>query len=123
MKDLPLAAMAAIAIGVGLIAGTALDPMPPRTITTRGGYRVLEADFHAHTRFSDGFLSPFDLVVHARRQGLHAIAVTEHNLVFPALLARWFSRATGGPSDGGARVARAAGASRPTRSRRRRSST
>lgn len=82
---------------LGVLGGAAWDvrdvPPPER----RDGYVVLEAEMHAHTRFSDGFLSPFDLVVHARRQGLHAIAVTEHNLVFPALLARWFSRATGGP--------------------------
>lgn len=83
-------------VAVGL--GTAQDVTPARDATFRGGRRVLEADFHAHTRFSDGFLSPFDLVVQARRRGLDAFAVTEHNLVFPAQWARWFSGLVGGPT-------------------------
>ncbi|MEO7328697.1 MAG: CehA/McbA family metallohydrolase [Minicystis sp.] len=87
-----------VALAVGLVAGTALDSTPPRTVETRGGYRVLEADFHAHTRFSDGFLSPFDLVLQARRRGLDALAITEHNMIFPGKMARWFSRLTGGPT-------------------------
>src|SRR5262249_54528964 len=62
-----------------------------------GGYRVLEADFHAHTRFSDGFLSPFDLVLQARRRGLDALAITEHNIVFPGKMGRWFSGIIGRP--------------------------
>ncbi len=85
-----------IAVGVGL--GTALDVEPSRAPTYRGGYRVLEVDLHAHTRFSDGLLSPFDLVLQARRRGLDALAITEHNILFPAQLGRWFSRRTGGPT-------------------------
>ena len=85
-----------VAIGLGL--GTRLDVVPPRSATLRGGYRVLEVDLHAHTRFSDGFLSPFDLVLQARRRGLDALAITEHNILFPAELGRWFSRRTGGPT-------------------------
>jgi len=86
-----------IALGLGL--GTRLDVIPERPATLRGGYRVLEVDLHAHTRFSDGFLSPFDLVLQARRRGLDALAITEHNILFfPAELGRWFSRRTGGPT-------------------------
>ncbi|MFO0608285.1 MAG: CehA/McbA family metallohydrolase [Polyangiales bacterium] len=90
-------ALSAGLFALGVLGGVAWDERDVPPPERRDGYVVLEAEMHAHTRFSDGFLSPFDLVVHARRQGLHAIAVTEHNLVFPALLARWFSRATGGP--------------------------
>lgn len=84
-------------VALGLIAGSLSDDLdiePPHEI---GGYVVLETEFHAHTRFSDGFLTPLDLPLHARRQQLDAIAVTEHNLVFPARIARWFTGLVGGP--------------------------
>lgn len=58
---------------------------------------VLDVDLHAHTRFSDGFLSPMELVLAAKRQHLDAIAVTEHNLLFPATMAAWFSELVDGP--------------------------
>ncbi len=90
--------LAVLLVAVGIVAGTALDRAPARAASFRGGYRVLEADFHAHTRFSDGFLSPFDLVLQAERRGLDVLAVTEHNITFPAVLARWFSRRVGGPT-------------------------
>ena len=64
----------------------------------RAGLRVLEVDLHAHTRFADGFLSPFDLVLQARRRGLDCLAITDHNILFPALLGRWFGRTFGGPT-------------------------
>ncbi len=90
--------LAVLALAIGVTAGTALDPVPARPPTFRGGYRVLEADFHAHTRFADGFLSPFDLVLQARRRGLDVLAITEHNIAFPAKMGRWFSRLVGGPT-------------------------
>lgn len=90
--------LAALLLAIGVVGGTARDESPSRPASYRGGYRVLEADFHAHTRFSDGFLSPFDLVVQARRRGLDALAITEHNITFPAFMGRWFSRLTGGPA-------------------------
>jgi len=77
-----------LAVLVGLVVGTAIDEAPARPVEMRAGYRVLQADFHVHTRFSDGLLTPCDLSVLARRRGLDVIAVTEHNTVFPALLAR-----------------------------------
>jgi len=85
-------------LGLGVLGGLAYDSPSPRRVVRRAGYRVLEADFHVHTRFSDGFLSPFDVVLHARRNGLDAFAVTEHNLVYPAKMSRWFSRLIGGPT-------------------------
>jgi hypothetical protein len=90
--------VAAVLFAVGLIAGTALDQVPARPASFRAGYRVLETDLHAHTRFSDGFLSPFDLVVQARRRSLDVLAITEHNIVFPGQMGRWFSTIVGGPT-------------------------
>jgi hypothetical protein len=93
----PFLAAAAL-LTFGLAAGAALDEAPARPPVVRAGLRVLEADFHAHTRFSDGFLSPFGLVLHARQRGLDAFAITEHNNLFPALMGRWFSERIGGPT-------------------------
>jgi 3',5'-nucleoside bisphosphate phosphatase len=39
------------------------------------------ADLHLHTHFSDGTWSPEELAGHARRQGLDAIALTDHDSV------------------------------------------
>ena len=39
------------------------------------------ADLHLHTLFSDGTYSPEELVFHARRCGLSAIALTDHDTV------------------------------------------
>jgi hypothetical protein len=85
---------------IGIAGGALSDPRGDavaRPVVMRGGWRVLEADFHAHTTFSDGGLSPFDLVVMAERRHLDVLAVTEHNAVFPAKMARAFSHAVGGP--------------------------
>jgi hypothetical protein len=87
-------------LAVGLAGGAISDPSGDavaRPVVMRGRYRVLEADLHGHTTFSDGGLSPFDLVVMAERRHLDVLAVTEHNAVFPAKMARAFSRAVGGP--------------------------
>lgn len=82
---------------VATLVGTVVDTPIPMQSQTRGGWRVLQVDFHAHTRFSDGFLSPPGLVLQARRRGLDALAVTEHNMVLPAKIARTFSDWIGGP--------------------------
>ncbi|MCX7823942.1 MAG: Sb-PDE family phosphodiesterase [Verrucomicrobiae bacterium] len=42
------------------------------------GYQVMACDFHMHTVFSDGTVWPTIRVNEAWRQGLHAIAVTDH---------------------------------------------
>ncbi len=38
-------------------------------------------DLHAHTRFSDGSLTPTELVELAVREGLRAIAITDHDSI------------------------------------------
>ena len=90
--------VALAAIGMAVAIGTTLDHRPERPVEMRAGYRVLQADFHAHTRFSDGFLSPMDLVDHAARRGLAVIAVSEHNQVFPGKVARAYSNWCHGPT-------------------------
>lgn len=42
------------------------------------GYKTLACDFHMHTVFSDGAVWPTVRVAEAWRQGLHAIAITDH---------------------------------------------
>lgn len=91
-----LLSIAMLATGTAL--GTFLDHAPARPVEERAGYRVLQADFHAHTRFSDGFLSPLDIVDQADRRGLDALAVSEHNQTFPAKLARAWSKLVHGPT-------------------------
>ncbi len=86
-----------VLIAAGIIAGTWSDrprDQPPREL---GGYRVVEADFHVHSFLGDGVLSPMNVVLEARRRGLHAFALTNHNQVIAAKLARWYSRLIDGP--------------------------
>jgi hypothetical protein len=82
---------------VAVLGGTLLDEVPDRPPVVRAGYRVLEGDFHVHTRLSDGALSPIDVVLAARRVGLDVVALTEHNTVSAGLVARWASQVLGGP--------------------------
>ena len=87
-----------ILVVVGIVGGTLTDAARDTPPAERGGYKVVEADFHVHSFFGDGLLSPAGLVSQARRQGLHVIAVTDHNQVFAAKFGRWFSRVVEGPT-------------------------
>jgi len=69
----------------GLIAGTLLDSVPVTAPAERGDYKVIQADFHVHIFFGGGVVSPFNIAGQAQRQGLHALAVTNHNEVFPGV--------------------------------------
>jgi predicted metal-dependent phosphoesterase TrpH len=81
------------------LAGWVADRPVARAPIELGGYRVLAADFHLHSStWSDGALTPWGLVLEAERQGLDAIAITAHNEVADAKVARWFSRLAGGPT-------------------------
>jgi len=80
-------------VAAALAIGAAIDRPAARPPLTIGGYRVLAADFHTHSStWSDGALTPFGLVLEAKRQGLDAIAITGHNEVIDAKVGRWFSR-------------------------------
>ena len=83
---------------IGLLGGTLHRPSRPSEPAERGGYKVVEADFHVHSHAGDGLLSPFGLVYFARRQGLHAFAITDHNQIFAARAGKWFSELMGGPT-------------------------
>ena len=84
---------------LGIVGGTLSYTLhgaspPPE----RGGYQVIEADFHVHSHAGDGMVSPFGLVLLARQKGLQALAITDHNQVFGAKAGRWFSQMIGGPT-------------------------
>ena len=81
------------------MAGTAADRPAAQRVVIVGGYRVIAADFHLHSSmWSDGALTPWGLVLEARRQGLDAIAITGHNEILDGRIARWFSAWIGGPT-------------------------
>jgi hypothetical protein len=80
-------------------AGTDADRPAARRVRIVGEYRILAVDLHTHSSmWSDGILTPWGLVLEARRAGLDAIAVTAHNEVIDAKAARRFSRMIGGPT-------------------------
>jgi len=100
MVKLPASASFRVACALlllGAAGGVAYDDAPPRPVVHRAGYRVVEADFHAHTSWSDGSLSPFGVVRQAARRGLDVVAITEHNTVIPSKMARLYAKATDGP--------------------------
>jgi hypothetical protein len=85
-------------LALALLTGTISDRSRRRAPLYLGGYRVLAADFHVHPGFfAAGAVAPWDIGFLAERQGLDALAVTPHNEVFSAKIARWFSGVTGGP--------------------------
>ena len=40
-----------------------------------------EADLHIHTHYSDGVMSPSEIIEYAKRKNLLAISVTDHDTV------------------------------------------
>ena len=88
---------AAALFALGVIGGVVCDVHPERPLTRRARYRVLEGDFHTHTSWSDGSLSPLGVVRQAERRGIDVVAVTEHNTVLPSYVAQTYSRIIGGP--------------------------
>ena len=77
MKRFLLAACAALATTV-----SAHDPVTkartPVNIPNIPGYLTLKCDFHIHTVFSDGLVWPNVRSDEAWREGLDAIAITDH---------------------------------------------
>jgi len=94
-----LRAFSALLLLSAIVAGTYADRPQPRAIRIAGEYRILAADLHLHSSmWSNGTLTPWGLVLEAQRRGLDAIAVTGHDEVFDARLARRFSQWIGGPT-------------------------
>ena len=50
-----------------------------------------KADLHLHTNLTDGFFPPEKMVTAAVDTGLNLIAITDHDLIKPALIARRFA--------------------------------
>jgi hypothetical protein len=96
------AALFFVAAMAGLLAPSPQLSSKLGTPLTLGGYRVLAGDFHIHMfPLDEATLSPWDVVLEAKRRGLDVIALTGHNQVWTAKIGRWFSRLismiTGGP--------------------------
>lgn len=54
--------------------------------------KTSKADLHIHTNFTDGFSSPQKIVDTAVEKGLNIIAVTDHNIVKSAQIAKDYAR-------------------------------
>lgn len=70
----------ASSVGCALALGTSAQAAENRTIRFPDipGYRTLKADFHQHTAFSDGKVWPNIRVEESVRDGLDAMAITDH---------------------------------------------
>lgn len=55
-----------------------IETRPQHSFPKVGQYEVLACDFHMHTPYSDGAISPRERVLEAYRQGYDAIAITDH---------------------------------------------
>lgn len=73
-----LCASALLLFGLQLSARTQVETRDPLPVTDIPGYRTLKADLHLHTIFSDGNVWPTVHVMEAWRDGLDAIALTDH---------------------------------------------
>ncbi len=62
-------------VAAALATAQVRDPLP---VPDLPGYRTLKCDFHMHTVFSDGQVWPTLRVLEAWRDGLDAIALTDH---------------------------------------------
>ena len=95
MTTARLCGLGALVVGIG--AGTIVDRPAQHPPLFLGGYRVIAADFHTHSStWSDGGLTPWGLVLEARRQGLDAISINGHSQVSDSRVGAWFARTFGG---------------------------
>lgn len=92
-------AVAWLLVAVAIAAGIAGDRPQAAQPLTLGGYRVLAVDFHVHSStFSDSGVTPWGIVVEAKRNGLDALSINGHNQVWDGKSARAFSQRIGGPT-------------------------
>jgi predicted metal-dependent phosphoesterase TrpH len=87
-------ALTLLAVGLGL--GTIADWIPDRPPQPWGDRLMLAADLHVHGFPGDGAIGPFNIGREARRRGLDAIALTNHNQVRVSRVAHWWSQHVGG---------------------------
>ena len=67
-----------LAVVVATVLACPIYGNPPIAFPDIPGYRTLKCDFHIHTVFSDGTVWPNIRVEEALREGLDAIALTDH---------------------------------------------
>jgi hypothetical protein len=89
--------LAASVLVAGVALGTLSDRLPRRLPLRAGDYWILAGDFHVHAFPGDGGLAPWTLRDEAAHAGLDVIAVTNHNQVLAARLARWVTERSDGP--------------------------
>jgi predicted metal-dependent phosphoesterase TrpH len=85
-------ALALALLAVGLGAGALADRVPDDPPPMQDGRYVLAVDLHVHSFLGDGALGPWNLGREARRRGLDALVISNHNRVFASQLGRWLSR-------------------------------
>jgi 3',5'-nucleoside bisphosphate phosphatase len=66
-------------IAVMLVLFVLVLGVAPRLTGAEDGYVVLKADFHVHTTYSDGHLTPTQVVDLYKSYGYDVIAITDHN--------------------------------------------
>ena len=81
--------LALLLLAAGIALGSLTDRFPPRATIRSGEFLVLSADLHVHAAPGDGALTPFSLRDEARRAGLDAIVVSNHNQFVAARLIPW----------------------------------
>jgi hypothetical protein len=102
MRDLITAAsrgrtLSAALFVIGLLTGSWSDRDGRSAPAYAGPYRVVAADFHVHAFFGDGALPPWELRAEARRRGLDAVAITNHNQQIAVRIDRWLSGSRSDP--------------------------
>jgi len=75
LKEQPLCLLVWLSLLLFPCAAQQRDPLPVPDVP---GYKTLKCDFHMHTVFSDGEVWPTTRVNEAWREGLDAIAITDH---------------------------------------------
>jgi hypothetical protein len=80
----------------GLVMGSMSERSPTPVPVSSNGFHVLSADLHVHSFPGDGALPPWALAAEARRRGLDAIALTNHNHMLSWPLTRWFGASAHG---------------------------
>ncbi|MCP4589254.1 MAG: PHP domain-containing protein [bacterium] len=70
--------VAVVLVLFGGLGAYAAEPRKEIHFPDLPGYRTLKCDFHIHTVFSDGLVWPTVRIDEAWRQGLDAIALTDH---------------------------------------------
>jgi hypothetical protein len=79
-----------------LVAGTMASSSMKHVVAKREGYYILATDFHVHSFPGDwATLTPWDVILEARRRHLDVIALTSHNHVWAGQLGHRLADADG----------------------------